>query len=205
MMDCDGVIFDMDGTLVDSPLDFAAIRADLGLPDHRGILEALAELADEPRDIAHRKLLDHELAAGREATVVPGARTVLDALRRADLPIALLTRNSRAVFNELAGRFDWLRFDLVMCREDGAIKPEPDGILRACRTLRLDPQRTACVGDYRYDILAANAAGATSILLTVRRGTPDFNDWAHLADHAIDRLDDLLPLLGLTPAESEAR
>jgi beta-phosphoglucomutase-like phosphatase (HAD superfamily) len=48
MIDYEGVIFEMDGTLVDSPLDFAAIRADLGVPEHLGILEALEELLPLP-------------------------------------------------------------------------------------------------------------------------------------------------------------
>jgi phosphoglycolate phosphatase-like HAD superfamily hydrolase len=37
-----GVIFDLDGTLADSRLDFARLRADLGLPPPTPILEALA-------------------------------------------------------------------------------------------------------------------------------------------------------------------
>lgn len=201
----DGVIFDMDGTLVDSPLDFTAIRADLGVPEHLGILEALAKLPPPQRSASQQRLLEHELVAARQATAVLGAEATLAALRSAGLPLALLTRNSRAVYNLLAERFAFLDFDLVLCREDGAIKPEPDGILRACASLGIAPQRTACVGDYRYDMLAANAAGACSILLTVRRETPDYPEWADLADHTIDRLEELPPLLGLAPAGKAGR
>ena len=38
MADFDGVIFDMDGTLVVSPLDFVAIRAELGIAPGNGLL-----------------------------------------------------------------------------------------------------------------------------------------------------------------------
>jgi beta-phosphoglucomutase-like phosphatase (HAD superfamily) len=36
------VIFDMDGTLVDSPLDFDAMRREIGCPPNRGLLEHIA-------------------------------------------------------------------------------------------------------------------------------------------------------------------
>ena len=47
MADFDGVIFDMDGTLVVSPLDFVAIRAELGIAPGNGILEEIQAKVDE--------------------------------------------------------------------------------------------------------------------------------------------------------------
>mgnify|MGYP001547284916 CR=1 FL=1 len=43
------VIFDMDGTLTEELLDFAAIRRDIGLPEEGGILEHLARMEGEAR------------------------------------------------------------------------------------------------------------------------------------------------------------
>ena len=43
-----GFIFDLDGTLVDSRLDFEAIRRDMGLPSRTPILEALERIAPGP-------------------------------------------------------------------------------------------------------------------------------------------------------------
>src|SRR3954470_20937385 len=91
-----GVIFDLDGTLVDSGLDFDAIRREMSLPVGVPILEALAEIApgqrlDDCLQILHR----HERAGAERAAVMPGARELLDALRERGLEQGLLTRNSR--------------------------------------------------------------------------------------------------------------
>jgi len=56
------VIFDLDGTLLDSPLDFDAIRCEIGLPDGQPILEALEGLPPPER-------------ARAEAVISPGQRT----------------------------------------------------------------------------------------------------------------------------------
>jgi len=59
--------------------------------------------------------------------------------------------------------------------------------------LNIAPARTACVGDFRYDMLAANAAGAVGILLAPA-GECDFAD---LARHVITELGQLPGLLGI--------
>lgn len=67
-----GIIFDMDGTLVDSGLDFAAMRREMGLPDGVPLLETLENLnaaeSARCRAILHR----HEEAGAERASVLPG-------------------------------------------------------------------------------------------------------------------------------------
>jgi HAD superfamily hydrolase (TIGR01509 family) len=189
----DAVIFDMDGTLIEPLLDFAAIRAELDIPPERGIVEAIAAMPPPRAAEANRRLLERERSAAREAELMPGAAEALQAVRHAGLKTALLTRNAREAMEIVLGRFETLRFDLAWSREAGPIKPEPDGILRACRELGTAPRRTACVGDFRYDVLAANAAGAVSVLLA-RGGPPGFADEA---DYVIASLDELKDVLGI--------
>lgn len=186
----DGVIFDMDGTLVESLLDFRAIREDLGVEPGVGILEGIAAMGPDEAKCAHDRLLDHEMTAARKAKLMPGARDLLDALADAGVRTALLTRNAAPVMKLILDRFD-LAFDLAWSREDGPIKPEPDGVLRACRELKVAPARCACVGDFHYDVRAANAAGAVSVLLAP--GEPP--TWSDEADHVIARLDELTALV----------
>jgi len=188
----DGVIFDMDGTLVRSPLDFRAIRRELGIAPTEGILEAIAAMPTEARRHAERRLLEIELEAARQSSLTPGAGEVLRRVAQAGLKTALLTRNAGAAMEMVLARFG-LRFDLAWSREFGPIKPEPDGILRACRTLGLAPARVACVGDFRYDVMAARSAGAASVLLL----EGDRPDWAAEADCVIDRLEEILEFLGI--------
>jgi len=188
----EGVIFDMDGTLVEPLLDFAAIREELGIAPGEGILEGIEAMDPPRRNEARARLLDHELSAARRAPPMPGAAEVVRHIRRAGLPVALLTRNTREAMATVVKRLG-VEFDLALSREDGPIKPEPDGVLRACRALGIDPKRTACVGDFHYDILAANAAGAVSILLACAR-RPAF---AGEADHVIGALAELPEILGI--------
>ncbi len=189
----DGVIFDMDGTLVHSPLDFAMIRRELGVRGEDGILEHIDTLDAARRPWAHGRLLQMEMEAARQATLAPHAGEALAAVRTAGLKTALLTRNNPEVVQLILQKFPVLRFDIAWSRDDGPIKPEPDGILKACRLLGIEPARTACVGDFRLDVLAANAAGAVSILL-VPEEPPDYARDAH---HTLRSLAELPALLGI--------
>lgn len=171
MSEFDGVIFDMDGTLTEPTLDFQAIRAELGIRPEDGILESIEAMDEARREHATRTLRAREMGAARKAVLAPGAGELLRDIRRAALKLALLTRNTRPAMQMVLDRFG-LVFDLAWSREDGPIKPEPDGVLRACRTLGIAPQRTVCVGDFHFDVIAANAAGAFSVLLDPAGGKP---------------------------------
>jgi HAD superfamily hydrolase (TIGR01509 family) len=185
------VIFDMDGTLIEPLLDFAQIRAELRIAPAEGIIEALAGMSPADSDAGHARLLEHELRAARTATLLPGAAETVAAVRRAGLATALLTRNTRQAVDIVLRRFLALRFDHIRSREDGIIKPEPDGVLHCCRILGVEPTATACVGDFEYDMIAANAAGAVSIACVPGRPPA----WAARADHVIASVADLPALL----------
>ncbi|MCE5325857.1 MAG: HAD-IA family hydrolase [Planctomycetaceae bacterium] len=188
-----GVIFDMDGTIVEPLLDFHAIRRRLGIAADEGIIEAIAAMAEPQRRLAAQWLEEQELAAACKTRLMSGAAAALAAVRAAGLKTALLTRNTAAAMRTVLGRFRELAFDLTMSREDGKIKPEPDGILHACRAMGISATYTICVGDFLYDLIAAKAAGAVAVLLAPGP-RPDF---AHQADHVIAGLDELPALLGL--------
>ncbi len=188
----DAVIFDMDGTLITQQIDFAAIRASLGAEPGTDILAAIADLPPGERHEAAEALLAHELEAAGDAALKDGARRTLAAISTAGLKTALLTRNAKQVMEMILQRFD-LRFDLSWSREFGPIKPEPDGVLQACSELGAAVERTACVGDFHYDIVAANRAGAVSVLLA-DGALPDFADQA---DYVITALPQLLDILEL--------
>ena len=186
------VIFDMDGTLIAQMLDFQTIRSELEIPPGQGILEAIEAMPPARRTEAEAWLVQTELQAAEKARLTPGAVETLATIRDANIKIALLTRNTRESMQKVIAKFG-LEFDLAWSREDGPIKPEPDSVLKACDTLGVPPERTACVGDFQYDIVAANAAGAVSILLAPDQ-RPEFAD---IADHVITKLSELPGLLGI--------
>lgn len=184
----------MDGTLTRPYLDFDGIRQEIGLP-LAPLLEAVAQLPPEDRARAEAILLRHEAAAAAESELQPGAAEVVSALRAAKIPIALMTRNSREstrAFDERHG----LKFDFVRTREDGPIKPSPEPVQRICRAFGVEPAATWVIGDFHFDLICANAAGAISVLLwDSGQPTPA---WAAEARHVITDLRELFGLMRLS-------
>ena len=93
----DGIIFDLDGTLVDSRLDFAAIRAHLNCPPDVGVLEFIDTLPANEQAAAHAVVLEYERAGAERATWIPGAQSCLERLSVMGIPTAILTRNARVI------------------------------------------------------------------------------------------------------------
>ncbi len=178
-----GVVFDLDGTLVDSALDFDLMRAEMGLAPGLPILEALATLPDAEaarcRDILQR----HEHAGGRRAIVLPGVVDLLAALDRLQVRRAVWTRNSRSVAVATLERLG-LRFDRIVAREDAPAKPNPTAIWGICDAWRLDRRNILMVGDYRFDVEAGRRAGVRTALYTAGR-EPHECEGFELADHYV--------------------
>jgi HAD superfamily hydrolase (TIGR01509 family) len=158
------IIFDLDGTLVDSRLDFAAMRRELSAPEGLGLLE----YADSLRSAAARRaamavIHRHEVAGAQAATWMPGARETLHALHRRGTRTAIVTRNSRH-----AARLTMERLAMppmpLKAREDAAPKPDPEALLCLADEWGLAPRDCAYVGDFRYDIEAAERAGMLPVL-----------------------------------------
>jgi len=153
------VVFDMDGTVTDSPLDFDRIRAECGVPAGRPVLEHLAQLPADERERAESVLVAHERRAAAECVLKDGAADVVRALRARGLKTALLTRNSAASVRTVLERFG-LEFDCWLSREHAAPKPSPDALLKIADRFGVEPGEMLMVGDYVFDVQAGRAAGA---------------------------------------------
>src|SRR5206468_1809626 len=92
-----GVVFDLDGTLVDSRLDFDAMRREMELPPNQPILESLARLEPRQAERCHKILHRHELAGAERADLLPGVRELVAALHALGIRQAVATRNSRRI------------------------------------------------------------------------------------------------------------
>lgn len=159
----DGIIFDLDGTLLDSGLDFDLMRAEMGLPRGRPILEALADLPESDLVRCHAILHRHELEGAQRAVPLPGVVEFLEDLERRGLRRAIVTRNSRAITQAMLAKLP-LVFDPVITREDGPIKPDPWAVQTICRQWQVQPQRVVMIGDYWFDIACGRAGGARTVL-----------------------------------------
>jgi HAD superfamily hydrolase (TIGR01509 family) len=158
-----GVIFDLDGTVVENAYDWPRIREELGTgaTSILGFLDSL----EEPERSAKWSILEaHEAAQTRASVLRGGIRELLALLRAHGAAAALVTNNSRQNTEFLLARFG-LAFDCVITRESGLWKPSGAPFLEVLRTLRLEPWECGVIGDTRFDVLAALDAGIDAIFL----------------------------------------
>ncbi len=156
------VIFDLDNTLIDSPLDFAKIKAEIGTEEP--ILE-YRETVDDAEKRRIDEILDrHESLAAKGSAMLDGAHELLGVLRERSVLTALLTRNSRKSVDTIIGRHA-LRFNAVLSREDAPPKPSPEPVFVICRDLGVEPAECLMVGDFLFDIQSGQAAGARTLLM----------------------------------------
>jgi HAD superfamily hydrolase (TIGR01509 family) len=169
-----GVIFDLDGTLVDSGLDFPLIRREMGLPVGMPILEGLAEIPPGDRlDECHRVLDRHEREAAERATLMPGAGELLNSLTARNISQAVLTRNSRQCSSRMLQRLG-MKIPCVLTREDAPPKPDPAGLLKICSIWGAHVTEVIFMGDYLHDINCGRNAGMRTILFAPNE-TPHYS------------------------------
>lgn len=175
------VIYDMDGTLVDSErvsdgawqkagkrygveLSLELIHSFIGV-NTRVCLSILADHLDGDANLA-RRLFDAHVEEFNKICAVnlpvkPGARESIDAMRAEGLAVGLATssRSDRARERlALVGLRD--AFDSLTCGDElERSKPEPDIFLEAARRLGADPAECAVVEDSYNGVRAGYAAG----------------------------------------------
>lgn len=159
-----GVIFDLDGTLVDSRLDFSQICTDIGWPIGTPLLEQLSQLSCQQEAARASDIIrQHELAGAAAASWMPGAKETLLQLKQRGLPLAILTRNMRDATQLMCQRLQ-IPIDFILTREDCAAKPDPEGLHKIAAQWQLPTAQLVYVGDYLFDLQVAANAGMSSCL-----------------------------------------
>jgi len=191
-MSIKAVIFDLDGTITQPYFDFDAIREEIGLPRDSGpVLESMDKMTAQQRANAERILHRHEQQALEESSLNVGAEQTLASLRTAGISIGILTRNKKDNAFAIAKKHN-LKFDAVVGREDGPVKPDAFGVLELCRQFGVEPAETLLVGDYLFDLLCARAAGAIPVLLVNHNKADEF---AEHADFCIKQISEVLDII----------
>lgn len=209
------VLFDMDGTLLDSTSTYFEItrRAclELGWPAPGEHL--MREVMTRRRHPVEALFGDVPDAAAREQALTGAAMKlwqplftelarpfadavpVLDALHRAGMRLGVVTDSNDFVVARVAGAPGCPPFDTVVTRERaGARKPSPAGIELALADLGVAPEAALYVGDNPCDIEAATAAGVRAVGITT--GPSLREDLEGCGAHAvIDALTELPALL----------
>lgn len=197
MIAADAVLFDLDGTLVDTAPEFIvalnALRAESGrapvpaaqvrpVVSKGGAAMVRAAFADWP-DADHAALLERFLALYRRdlgsATVFfPGMAELLDALDARRVRWAIVTNKPGWLTDPLLDALGLSKRAACVVSGDTlpVKKPDPAPVIHACTALGLAPSRAVMVGDDERDIASALAAGAVAVLA----------DWGYSEDAGDD-------------------
>jgi HAD superfamily hydrolase (TIGR01549 family) len=160
-----GVIFDLDGTLVDSALDFDVMRREIGLPPGEPILEAIAQMPPSEARRALSVVERHEQVGAERAVLLPGVADFLAELAGRGMLAAIITRNSRVITDAVLRKAP-LAFSLALTRDDGPIKPDPWCVEEIRRAWGAPRESVALIGDSIYDIQTGRRAGVRTALYT---------------------------------------
>lgn len=187
------VVFDFDGTLAETKIDFALMRArtcdhvkawglwEEGMEEGRYVLEIVARAADQlGGDAAGRErflseagqvIEDVEMLTCPDAEPFPGVAEGLERLRAEGYGIGIITRNCRRGVEAVLSRHA-LPHDVLLTRDDvERVKPDAAHLLAALEALCVAPAEALMVGDHRTDMECGKAAGAlTCGVLTDRTG-----------------------------------
>lgn len=172
-------VFDLDHTLVSSPLDLRAVGREMeAMMRARGLDVPARELrwsAPELLGLVRREAPEleadvlaipvaHERRAMQEASLEPFAVEAVAAMKARGFATAVWTNNDRVAAGFVLSRFGLVsHLDLVVTRDDVRhLKPDPDG-LRVVRQRWPGAERIVVVGDSWVDGLAAQAGGARFI------------------------------------------
>jgi HAD superfamily hydrolase (TIGR01549 family) len=174
-----GFIFDLDGTLVTSSLDFLAIKSEIGCPTDEDVLIYIEQLPtvqqrSEAMDIVHR----HEMQDAQSCDWIPGARDFLNECATRALPMAIVTRNSQRS-SKVKVEKNNIPIKLLLTRENSIPKPHPAALLDIAREFQLPVDQMMMVGDYKYDLEAGRNANMPSCLVNFSVEP----DYLHLADY----------------------
>ncbi len=178
------ILFDLDGTLVDTAPDLAAainlVRTTRGLAPTpyeslrpyasagaRGLIGAAFGLTPENAeyDALRTAFLDNYAAAlAVNSCLFDGVTALLDALRENNLPWGIVTNKSTRLTLPLVQQIGLQHTACVICGDTTPhAKPHPEPLLEAARQLGFSPQECWYVGDDLRDIQAGQAASMLTI------------------------------------------
>lgn len=186
------VIFDLDGTLIDSAaiileaqyvtfarcgrvhpgreagLGIVGLTLDIALMRLAGLDEPDNHLTETYRQVFNAMRVQAETDPALAEPFFPGVEDMLETLAaRPGLKLGVATGKSRRGLDYIVERHGWQKlFATLQSADDAPSKPHPGMILRAMSETGARPEQTAMVGDSSFDIEMAVAAGVAPIAVS---------------------------------------
>jgi len=213
----EAVLFDLDGTLLDTAFDLAKAlnlllrregKAELPIDEIRKVVSnggnAMVSLGFETTigEPEHTRLYQELLTiygndVASQTRPFPGIESLLSHLGKLDLPWGIVTNKPRTYSEPLLKAMNLSPVcATLVCPDDVTHKkPHPEPMYLACNTLNCNPAHTIYVGDHQRDIEAGKNAGMLTVaaLYGYIDDNEDTSSWQ--ADHSIQQADELIALL----------
>lgn len=193
------ILFDLDGTLIDTAPDFIriiktmcqkhnhpcpsdeAIRQQVSAGARAMVKLMFGELADADYDnptlLSYRQeFLDtYEADICVDSGLFAGLDELLSTLERRQVPWGIVTNKPRYLAENLLQKLNlYERCAVLVCPEDVKnTKPDPEPMFLACHKLGVAPENCLYVGDHVRDILAGKSAKMTTVVAGFGYITPD--------------------------------
>lgn len=198
-----GMLFDLDGVLVDSEGEYSKFWGAMG--DRYGLVstfasdikgttigEILQNFPESDRDGILAAL--HEFEANMEYPVYPGVMEFLGRLKKAGIPSAIVTSSDNVKMDLLFGRRPELR-EMVNVVITGSMvsrsKPDPEGYLKGAELIGVPVEECCVFEDSLQGLQAGRSSGATVVGIAT---TNSREKVAPLADITVDRFEEILSL-----------
>lgn len=211
------VLFDLDGTLLDTAKDFVGVlrvlceRHEVLPPSDTAIrntvsdgARALVTLAfDVAEPDSYAEQLRHELLAiyeqhlGHYSELFDGMQDVLNHLNELAIPWGVVTNKPRRFAEPLMSHMNlYPKMGVLVCPDDVThTKPAPEPMYKAAQSLAVAPDRCLYVGDHIRDIEAGKNASMTTVAAAYGYVESAAEAQAWQADHLIHSPIDLVPII----------
>jgi phosphoglycolate phosphatase len=211
------IVFDLDGTLVDTALDLGRAlnvllaeysRPSVTLNDIRHMVgDGAAKLVERgfsatgglPKplpDLAKRFIEIYGAGVADESRPFPGVVETLERCRAAGIELGVCTNKPTGLSNALLEALDLSRFFAAVAGGDGPVrKPDPRHLLGVVENLKAVPETALMVGDSTNDVQAARNAKMKVVIVSFGYTTVPPAQLG--GDRLIDSFEELAPLVGV--------
>ena len=207
------IVWDLDGTLIHFKIDYLRARKvaikilkNYGVPKHLLTVKySILENVSSARDYFHKKgfsdekieriiadidkkIMEIELEAALNATMINGIDQVLKFAKSKNLKQAIFTFNTKKNAKISLEKVRLLGFFVLIVGRDNIsnLKPHPDHLRFICNELNVEPDEIVVIGDSDRDIEAAINVGAHSIALNTKRSNFHKQETFEKADKIIE-------------------
>lgn len=217
MSHIDTLLFDLDGSLVDTapdfyricnellhqegrePIDYETLRLSVS-NGSRAVIQTAFRCNESHPDferLLNAMLSRYEAMPGQDSSLFEGFDSLLNWLDAQRIPWGVVTNKPARFTLPLMQQLQLAeRCAVTICPDDvQRSKPDPEGLLLACHRIGRQPQRTLYVGDHVRDIQAGKAAGMYTLAARFGYLQPEEQPEAWGSDFIIDTPTELLPLL----------